>query len=150
MKWEVLVVTIHVGGIGIRDGLVEGARCLDCFILGVKYLGHVTLQLVSLGLNVFYGEADDCASYLDGHSVLSLQPKLLLQENNCTELGRVVLDVETILLAFDDSVTSTDTDIINSHLTLVASSEFELRLLRSHGQEMNVSRGVLVERHRLQ
>jgi len=54
------------------------------------------------------------------------------------------------MLALDDRVTATNTNVVNTHLTLVTSSQLELGLLRRHGKQVNISRGVLVERHRLQ
>lgn len=53
------------------------------------------------------------------------------------------------MFAFDDCVTSANTDVINSYLTLVSSTKFELRLFWSHRQQMNVSRSIFVKRHRL-
>lgn len=44
---------------------------------------------------------------------------------------------------------SWDTDIVDSHLGLVASSELELALLWGHREKMDVSWGVLIQRHRL-
>ena len=149
MKWEILVVTIHVGGVGLWDGLIECHRALDCFVLGVKHLRHITLELIPLGLDVLDGEADDCAADLHSHGVLRLQTQLLLQQDDRAELRRVVLDVEAVLLALDDGVTPTDGDVVDTHLTLVATAEFELRLLRSDRKKMDISRGVLVQRHRL-
>lgn len=73
MKWEILVVTIHVGGVSVGKSLVEGYWTLDCFVLGVQHLRYVTLQLVTFRLNVFNCEADDCASNLHGHSMLGFQ-----------------------------------------------------------------------------
>jgi len=57
--------------------------------------------------------------------MLSLQSKLIFKQNNGTELGRIVLNVKAILLAFDDGMASTDTDIIDSYLTLVTSPKLE-------------------------
>ena len=53
---------------------------------------------------------------------MSFQPQLIFEQNNGTEFGRVIFNVETILLAFDDGMASADTDIVDSHLTLVTSS----------------------------
>lgn len=47
-------------------------------------------------------------------------------------------------------MTSTDTNVINSHLTLMASAKLKFRLFRSDRQKMDVSRGVLVQRHGLE
>lgn len=52
------------------------------------------------------------------------------------------------MLAFDDCMTSTHTNVINSDLTLMTSSEFELRLLRRYCKQMNVSWRVFIEGHR--
>lgn len=81
--------------------------------------------------------------------MVSLQSQLVLEENDGSELRGVVLDVEPVLLALDDCVASTDTDIVDTHLGFVATTKFKLSLLRSHCQQMDVSARVLVKRHRL-
>ena len=45
---------------------------------------------------------------------------------------------------------SRNTDIVDPHLRFVATTEFELVLIRRHCQQMNVSRSILVKRHRLE
>ena len=60
---------------------------------------------------------------------MSLKPQLVLEENDGSELRSVVFDVESVLLTLDDSVTSTNADIVDSDLRLVASSKFEFTLL---------------------
>ena len=82
--------------------------------------------------------------------MVSLQSQLVLKEHDGSELRGVVLDVEAILLALDDGVEARHTDVVDSDLRLVASSELELRLLRSHCQQVHISRVVLVERHRFE
>ena len=57
--------------------------------------------------------------------MMCLESQLVLQENDCSKLGGVVFNVETVLLTLDDSVASTDRDIIYTHLRLVASSQLE-------------------------
>lgn len=48
VKREVLVVAIHVGGVRVRDDLIDGDRALDCFVLLVEHLGNIALELVAL------------------------------------------------------------------------------------------------------
>ena len=47
---------------------------------------------------------------------MSLESQLVLEQNDGAELGGIVFNVETILLAFNDGVTSTYTDIVDTHL----------------------------------
>lgn len=101
------------------DGLVHS------FVFGIKDTGNVTLELFLLGLHVFYGEGDDSSPNLNGHSVMSLQSKLVFQKDDGAEFGSIVFDVEAVLLTLDDSVASTDRDIIYTHLRLMASSKLE-------------------------
>jgi hypothetical protein len=150
MKREVLVVAIHVGCIGIWYDLINCDGTLDCFVLLIEDLGNIALELVTLRLHIFDGEANDCAAYLHCHRVLRLQPQLLLQQDDCSELGSIVLNVEAVMLALDDSVTATHTDVIDTHLALVSAAQLELGLLRRHCEQVNVSGRVLVERHGLQ
>jgi len=81
--------------------------------------------------------------------MLGFQSELLLQQDDGPELRGVVLDVEPILLALDDSVAPAHTDVIDAHLTLMTTAQLELRLFRCDCQKMDVSGGVLVEGHRL-
>lgn len=122
MKREVLVVAIHVGGVGVWDDFIDGDWALDCFVLLIEDLGNIALELVALRLHIFDGEADHCASDLYCHRVLRLQSKLLFQQDDGAELGSVVLNIESIMLAFDDSVTATNTDVVNTYLTLVSTT----------------------------
>jgi hypothetical protein len=57
--------------------------------------------------------------------VLRLEPQLVLEKDNRTELRGIVLNIEPILFALDNGVTSANTDVVNSHLTFVASAQFE-------------------------
>ena len=82
--------------------------------------------------------------------MVSLQSELVLEQNDGAKLGGVVLDVEAVLLALDDCVASTHGNIVDPHLTLVASTELELSLLWCHLEQVDVPRGVLVQRHGLQ
>jgi hypothetical protein len=81
--------------------------------------------------------------------MLCLQPKLVLKENDSSKLGSIVLNVEAVLLALDDCVAPTHTDVVDSHLALMPSSKLELRLLGGNCEQMDVSGSVLVQRHRL-
>ena len=150
MQREILIVSVHVRCIGIRKRLVQRNGSLNRLILGVEHLGHIALQLVALRLHVLNCEADDRTTDLDGHGVLRLQSQFFLEEDDRAELGGVVLDVEAVLLALDDGVAATDTDVVDTHLTLMAAPQLELRLFWCHREQMDVSRGVLVERHRLE
>ena len=75
------------------------------------------------------------------------QSELIFQKDDGTELRGVVFDIETILLALDDSVASTDTNIIDSNLGLMTTSKFKFSLLRSYRQQMDIPRSILVQRH---
>ena len=76
--------------------------------------------------------------------MLGLESKFLFEENNGSKFGGVVLDVKAVLLALDDSMTATDTNVIDSNLALVAPAQLELRLLWSDGEQVDVSGGILV------
>lgn len=78
----------------------------DCLILGVEDFSDLTPQLVSFGLDILDGERNDSSSNLDSHCVLRLQSQLVLEQDDGSELGGVILNIETILLALDDSVQS--------------------------------------------
>jgi hypothetical protein len=58
--------------------------------------------------------------------MLSLESQLLFQQDDGTELGRVVFDVEPILLALNDSVTPTHADVVDTNLTFMSTPELEL------------------------
>jgi len=79
--------------------------------------------------------------------VVGLQSELIFQKDDGTELRGVVFNIETILLALDDSVASTDTNIIDSNLGLMTTSKFKFSLLRSYRQQMDIPRSILVQRH---
>jgi hypothetical protein len=79
--------------------------------------------------------------------VVGLQSELIFQKDDGTELRGVVFNIETILLALDDSVASTDTNIIDSNLGLMSTSKFKFGLLRSHRQQMDIPRSILIQRH---
>ena len=76
--------------------------------------------------------------------MVSLKSQLILEQDNSTELGSVVFDVEPILLAFDDSMAPAHTNIVDPDLALVSSSELEFVLFGSHCEKMDVPRRVLV------
>ena len=122
MKREVLVVAIHVGCVGIWYDLINCDRTLDCFVLLIEDLGNITLELVTLRLHIFDCEANNCTSNLHCHCVLSLQPQFLLQKDDGSEFGSIVLNVEAVMLTFDDSVTATHTDVVDTHLALVSTA----------------------------
>lgn len=134
MQWEVLVISIHICCISVRQSLVQSNWALDSFIFRIKDFGDIALQLVSLRLNIFYGEAYDCATNLNCHSMLGFESKLVLEQNNGSKFGGVIFNIEAILLALYNCMTSTHTDIIDSHLAFMASSKLEFRLFRCHSQ----------------
>ena len=82
--------------------------------------------------------------------MLSLEPELVLKENDGTKLTGIVLYVEAILLALDDGMAPAHTDVIDPHLRLVAPTKLELGLLVGYGQQVDVSRGIFIQRHGLQ
>ena len=90
-------------------------------------------------MHILDGERDHSSAHLHGHGVVSLQSQLVLEQDNRAELGGIVFNVETILLTFDDGVTSGYTDVVDSHLRFVTTTKLELSLLRCDRQEMNVS-----------
>lgn len=60
-------------------GYLRLLETFEVFVLGVKNLGDVALQLLLLGLDVLDGEGDDCSAYLDSHGVMSLESQLVLE-----------------------------------------------------------------------
>jgi hypothetical protein len=167
--WDISVLTIlhrHVDLLSILGllhvqwwvSIVEpcGVRAWETLhgphslVLGVKNLWDVGLELFFLGLHILDGEWDDSSAHLYSHSMMSLESQLILEQNDGAELGGIVFNVETILLAFNDGVTSTYTDIVDTHLWFMTSTKFELSLFRSNGKQMDISRSILVERHWLQ
>lgn len=82
--------------------------------------------------------------------MLGLESQLVFQKDDRAELGGVIFYVEAVLLTLDDSMAPADTDVVDTHLTLVASSQLELRLFWRDRKQMNVSGGVLIQRHRFQ
>lgn len=82
--------------------------------------------------------------------MLGLESKFLFQKDDGSKLRGVVLDVKAVLLALDDGMAATNTYVVDPNLTLVTPSKFELRLLGSDGEQVNISGGILVERHGLQ
>lgn len=81
--------------------------------------------------------------------MMSFKSQLVLKQNDCSELGSIIFNIEAILFALDDCMTSTNTDIIDSYLTFMTSSKLELSLLWSNSEQMNVSRSIFVKRHTL-
>ena len=80
--------------------------------------------------------------------MLGLEAQLVFEQNNSTELACIILNIEAILLALDDGMTSRNGNVIDAHLRLMPSSELELTLFGSNCQKMDVSGGVFVEGHR--
>lgn len=77
----------------------------------------------------------------------SFKSQLVLEKYNCSKFTSVVLDIEPILFAFYDCMTSANTYIVNSNLTFVTTSQFEFTLFWRHCEKMNISGSVLIERH---
>lgn len=78
---------------------------------------------------------------------MGLQAKLIFQQDDCTELGRVVFNVKTVMFAFYDCVTSGNTDIIDSNLRFMTSTKFKLSLLGCDSQQMDIPGSILVQWH---
>lgn len=57
--------------------------------------------------------------------MLRLEPQLILEEDYRAEFRCIVLNIEAVLLTFDDSMTSADTNVVYSYLTLVATPQLK-------------------------
>lgn len=51
------------------------------------------------------------------------------------------------MLALNDSMTATNTNVVNTYLTLVSATQLELRLFGRHREQVNITRRVFVEGH---
>jgi len=71
--------------------------------------------------------------------VTCFQPKFVFEENDGAELRSVVFDVETVGLALDNGMTTTHTNVVDPHLTLVASAQLEFSLVIGYSQQMDIS-----------
>lgn len=74
----------------------------------------------------------------------------VLEEDDGAEFREVVFNVETVLFAFNYSVAPGDRDIVDANLTFMAATELEFGLLVCYCEHVDVSRCVLIQRHRLQ
>lgn len=152
MQREILVISIQICCVGIGKGF-QCNRSLylrDSLIFRVEHLWDVALQFIPLRLYIFNCETNDRTPNLDGHGMLCFQSQLILQEDYRAELRCIILDVEAVLLTFDDSMTSADTDIIDTYLTLVTTTQFEFWLFWRDREQMNIPWCVLVEWHGFQ
>ena len=80
----------------------------------------------------------------------SFESQLVFEQDYGSELGCIVFNIEAVRLALDDGVAPTYADVVDPYLRLVTPSQFELTLLVGDGQQVDVPRGVLVQRHGLQ
>jgi hypothetical protein len=78
--------------------------------------------------NALDTERNYSSTNLDSHSVILLQSQLVLEQDDGSELRLVVLNIEAISFALDDSVTPRNTNVIDSHFTLMPSSKLKLAL----------------------
>ena len=78
-----------------------------------------------------------------------LEAQLVLEQDDGPELASVVFNIKSILFALDDSVAPTHTDVVDPDLRLVAPSQLEFTLIVGDREQVDVPRGVLVQRHRL-
>lgn len=76
-----------------------------------------------------------------------MEAYFVFQEHNRSKLTQIVADVETIGLAFYVGVAARDRDVIDSNFALVATTQLEFGAVRGHTEHVNVSGGVLVQRH---
>lgn len=129
--------------LGVLEGLLR-------LVLLLEHLRNLVLKLVLLGLHVLDCERYHGATDLDRHGVVGLQSQLVLEQDDGAELGGVVLNVEAVALALNDGVAATHTDVVDAHLAFMTATQLEFGLLVRYCQQVNVSRGVLVQRHRLQ
>lgn len=135
VEWRISVVESFILSVVVTDGLDLGFNSVDwsnSLILGVKDLWDVTLKLLFFWLDVLNSEGDNSSSDLNGHGVMSFQSQLVFEQNYGTKFRCIVFNIESIRLALDDSVASTDTDVIYPNLTLVTSSKLELCLFWSY------------------
>lgn len=121
--------------------------CFDSFVFGIQNFGNIALYLFTFRLNIFNGKGDHCSSNLHSHGVMGLQAKLIFQQDDCTELRRVVFNVKSVMFAFYDCVTSGNTDIIDSNLRFMTSTKFKLSLFRCDSQQMDIPGSILVQWH---
>lgn len=75
-------------------------------VLRIENLRDLTLELFFLRLHVLDGEGDDRATDLNSHGVRGLQSELVFQQNDGSELGGIVFNVESVWSALDESVAS--------------------------------------------
>jgi hypothetical protein len=78
----------------------------DGLVLSVENLIDITLYLFSLRLNIFNSKGNYCSTYLHCHCVVCLQTEFIFQQNDRSEFRCVVLNIETIMFTFYDSMTS--------------------------------------------
>jgi hypothetical protein len=61
--------------------------------------------------------------------MVSFESKFVLQKYNRSEFAVIVLNVESIWFTLDNRMATTNTNIVDSDLTLMTSTQFEIRLL---------------------
>ena len=147
MQWLVKVGSSRTSNDGLHLSWSSFDSGFHCFVFCVQNFGNIALYLFSFRLNIFDGKRDDRSTYLYSHGVMGFQAKLIFQQDDGSELGRVIFDVKTIMFAFYNCMASGNTDIIDSHLRFMTSTKFKLSLFWCDSQQMNISTGILVQRH---
>jgi hypothetical protein len=66
--------------------------------------------------------------------MVGFQPQLLFEKNNCAKLGGIIFDVKSVVFTLNNGMASRYTNIVDSDLGLVASSQLELSLLRGKSE----------------
>lgn len=150
MQWKFCIVGICCLTSIFIDSL--RSRRLDCFktfIFRIKYFIDITFEFFFFRLNVFNCKRNNSSTNLHSHCVKSFKSQFVFQKNDCSKFTSVVFNVKSVLFALNNSVTSTDTYIIDSNLTLMSSSEFKFTLLIRNCKQMNISRSVFIKWHGL-
>ena len=120
---------------------------------------HLHLGLTDWGLGVgdlgdiwLHGEGNHTSSNLDRLSHLRLQLDLALRQYQSSELGKVILEIKSAvsIVVFDQSVASTNRYIGNSHITFMASSQFEDLLISVRHDQMDHPRTIFLKSQRLE
>jgi hypothetical protein len=122
MELTTVIVSLSVVVTNSLNESFNRIKRFHYFVFRIKNFLNITFQLFFLGLNILDGERNDCSTNLHRHGVMSFESKLIFEKNDSSELGGVILDIETIRFTLNDSMASTNTDIVDSYLTLMTSS----------------------------
>jgi hypothetical protein len=71
--------------------------------------------------------------------MLCSESQFVFEQDDGSKFGSVIFNVEAILFTLYDSVASGNTDVIDSDLTFMTSTQFEFGLILSYSQKMDVS-----------